>query len=212
MRRITRCQQAVSRPLPTPVRLILILWVAGLAACGGADEPTQVRSAPVAEGNSAEADDADGSEQLALLEEVAERQAEVLAQAEPAYQDARSGVALDWVLSLPGEGGSGTLTLSPQRGRGYAEPLLRLAPREGRASALRDLPRPDCRSETRCEFSGAGRLSVTLPADGPLRAVARGDAVALVARVMKVDKPTEVTLRLYADGRPDQVRQVVLMP
>jgi hypothetical protein len=184
----------------------------GLSACGGAE---------TADGGEAEVDAGQASAeapqalaQLALFEQVAQVQLEVQARQQPAYTDAATGVAWDWVLSLPpgAEGDSYNLSLSPTRGRGYAEPVLRLVSRGARATEARDSPRPDCRSETRCAFSGPGRFSLSLPPDAPLRAVARGDGVALVARVMTVDKPVEVALRLSADGRSEDRRQILLLP
>lgn len=186
------------------------LMLLGLSACGGA-APADEAEADTAE---AAAEAPQVSAQLALFEQVAQAQIEVQARLQPAYTDPASGMSWDWVLSLPAgaEGDSFNLSLSPLRGRGYAEPQLRLVPRGGRGTDVRESPRPDCRTETRCDFSGPGRFALSLPPDAPLRAVARGDAVALVARVMAVDKPVEVPLRLSAEGRLDGARQIVLLP
>lgn len=188
--------------------LLAGLMLVSLTACGGASPAADAEaSESVAEAPQALA-------QLALFEQVAQAQLEVQARRQPAYTDPASGASWDWVLSLPpGAGGDGfNLSLSPMRGRGYAEPVLRLAARGGRVTDLRETPRPDCRSDTRCDFSGPGRFSMSLPPDAPLRAVPRGDGVALVARVMSVDQAVEVTLRLSAQGRSDGTRQIVLLP
>lgn len=193
-----------------PVWLGLVL--VGLSACGGAETADGAEAEVGAGQASAEAPQA--LAQLALFEQVAQVQLEVQARQQPVYTDPATGVAWDWVLSLPSgaEGDSYNLSLSPTRGRGYAEPVLRLVSRGARATEVRESPRPDCRSETRCDFSGPGRFSLSLPPDAPLRAVARGDGVALVVRVMAVDKPVEVALRLSADGRSEDRRQILLLP
>jgi hypothetical protein len=192
--------------------MVLSLMLLGLSACGGAapaeDDQAQVGAGePVAEAPQALA-------QLALFELVAQVQYEVQARLQPAYTDPASGDSWDWVLSLPSgaDGDSFNITLPPTRGRGYAEPVIRLVSRGWRVTDGRESPRPDCRSETRCDFSGPGHFSLSLPPDAPLRAVARGDSVALVARVMAVDKPVDVVLRLSADGRSDDTRQILLLP
>ena len=192
--------------------LLAGLMLLGLTACGGASPAADAEADAEASESVAEAPQA--LAQLALFEQVAQAQLEVQARRQPAYTDPASGASWDWVLSLPPgvEGDGFNLSLSPTRGRGYAEPVLRLAARGGRVTDLRETPRPDCRSDTRCDFSGPGRFSMSLPPDAPLRAVPRGDGVALVARVMSVDQAVEVTLRLSAEGRSDGTRQIVLLP
>ncbi len=193
-----------------PVLFGLVL--VGLSACGGA-EPADEAEAQVDAGE-ATAEAPQALAQLALYEQVAQVQLEVQARQQPAYTDPASGAAWDWVLSLPSgaEGDSYNLSLAPTRGRGYGEPVLRLVARGARGTEARESPRPDCRSETRCDFSGPGHFSLSLPPGAPVRAVARGDGVALVAQVMAVDKPVEVALRLSADGRSDDSRQILLLP
>lgn len=200
-------------------QVCLARWLSGLAcaslaACGGAADS----SAPDGDAVSAVVDVSDVADvavaqaRLALFEQVALAQMEVRAQAEPAYLEPNSGMAWDWTLSLPPGAAARMLHLAPQRGRGYAEPLIRLVPRDAHGKGLREAPRPDCRSETRCEFSGPGKFVLTLPPGTPLRAEARGDAVALVANVLAVGAPVEVTIRLLSEGRTDQSRLVVLLP
>ncbi len=217
LRRVGTTMRPVVRPLALMRGLLALGVLVALTACGGSDgtdasdddRPARRSDAGVEVTSEPTAEVLD---RVVLFEQMAQAQDTVRQRSEPAFADARAGQAWDWVLALPAEGAAYSLELVPQRGRGYAEPLLRLLPRSSRGRAAGEPLRPDCRSDSHCEFSGPVRFSVTLPPGGPLRAVPRGDAVALVARVLAVDQPVEVRLRLQAEGRPEQFRDITLMP
>jgi hypothetical protein len=101
--------------------------------------------------------------------------------------------------------------LSSVRGRGYPELKVVLSARRiGDTAPAAPVP-PVCPEARKCEYSLSRSYTVTLTDDKELQLVARGDAVAIVARTLAVDTPTTIEVLFSADGRLISKRVISLL-
>jgi hypothetical protein len=191
--------------------LILALSVGALAGCGGGQE----------EGRGATALNTEPVKVVALSEPYryqppkssyipanlpVVRAASKPAELGPATSD-------DAVFTVEDEHGAktGTLELEPVRGRGYSELKVLLKARTIGETGAAQTVRPTCRQTGQCEYRLSRHYTVSLSDEKVLQMMARGDGVAVVARVMSVNVPTAVDVVFSADNQVIGRRRVVLM-
>ena len=101
--------------------------------------------------------------------------------------------------------------LQPVHGRGYPELKVIVQARAIGETTPPQPVRPHCRESAKCEYRLARNYTVSVSNDAMLQMVARGDGVALVARVMNVNAPTAVDVVFSADNQVIGRRRIVLM-
>lgn len=93
----------------------------------------------------------------------------------------------------------GSFDLSPVIGRGYEELTITVMARKIGQALPPEAVRPACREDAHCTYEMSRPYSLTLSDDTAMKLVPRGDGVALVARTMKLDEPTNVEV-VFAQG------------
>jgi hypothetical protein len=183
-----------------------------LAACGGGHEESKPRSHMNTEPVTVDAGaHVTQPRTIILIPKDLPLSAELRAKkASPVLKPA---VSEDPVFSIEDEKGtqSGSFALLPERGRGFPELKVTLTARTiGEASAPQPV-RPTCRAANKCEYPLIRNYAVSLSDDAALQLVPRGDAVAIVARVMNVDGPKTVDVRFSVDDRVFSHKRIVLL-
>jgi hypothetical protein len=117
------------------------------------------------------------------------------------------------IFTIEDENGAAltALDLEPIHGKGYPELRVVLRARSAGEASPPQPVRAVCRQASRCEYPLARKYTVSLSDDKQLHLQPRGDAVAVVARVMNVEIPHAVDVSFSVDNRVFSKRRIILL-